>query len=147
MTETTFGILTPSATAVFSGIRADVLLGGEQAPMTAMHMTVQPGQGAPQHISHEEDKLFQILTGQLLFVIDEQRIEATAGDTIFVPRGAVHGFSAQHQEAHMLLASTPARHDRFFLAMDALPLPHEMADVAAVCQRFAQSIVGPVITA
>lgn len=141
------GLLAPTATAVFSGIRAEVLLGGEHAPMTAMRMTVQPGQGAPQHISHEEDKLFQILVGRLLFVIDEQRIEVGAGEVMFVPRGAVHGFAAPHGEALMLLVATPARHDRFFLAMDALPLPHDMAQVAQVCQRFGQSIVGPVISA
>lgn len=135
------------ATARFSGIEAGILLGGETAPMTAMRMIVAEGQGAPLHMSHEEDKLFQILRGQLLFVIGGDRIEAAAGDVLFVPRGQVHGFCAQGAEGEMLLVATPARHDRFFQAMDALPLPHRMEDVVQVCQRFAQSIVGPVVTA
>jgi len=141
------GRLAIGATARFSGIEAGILLGGEAAPMTAMRMTVAAGQGAPLHISHEEDKLFQILHGRLLFVIAEKRIETVAGDALFVPRGIVHGFCAQGGKGEMLLVSTPARHDRFFQAMDALPLPHRMEDVAQVCQRFAQSIVGPVVTA
>jgi quercetin dioxygenase-like cupin family protein len=139
------GLLPVSSIASFSGIRAEILLGGVHAPMTIMRMHVADGQGAPQHISHEEDKVFHILSGRLLFVIDGQRTVAEAGDALFVPRGAVHGFCAQGGEARMLLVSNPARHDRFFRAMDALPLPHVMSDVAAVCQHYAQSIVGPVV--
>ncbi len=146
MTDNTpAGRLTIGATARFSGIEAGILLGGEAAPLTVMRMLVTQGQGAPLHISHEEDKLFRILRGTLLFVIGEDRITATEGDTLFVPRGTVHGFSADGGPAEMLLVSTPARHDRFFQAMDALPVPHRMEDVAQVCQRFAQSIVGLVV--
>jgi quercetin dioxygenase-like cupin family protein len=140
------GRLTIRTTARFSGIEAGILLGGEAAPLTVMQMLVAQEQGAPLHISHEEDKLFRIACGTLLFVIGEDRIEAVAGETVFVPRGTVHGFAAQGGEAEMVLVSTPARHDRFFLAMDALPVPHRMEDVAQVCQRFGQSIVGPVVT-
>jgi len=46
----------------------------------------------------------------------------------------------------MTLISTPARHDRFFEAMDALPVPHEPEQVQAVCERFGQAIVGPLVT-
>lgn len=140
------GRLTMGEVASFSGIDASILLGGEAAPFTVMRMLVAEGQGAPLHISHEEDKLFRVLHGALLFVIGEERIEAGAGDTLFVPRGSTHGFCARGGEAEMLLVATPARHDRFFQAMDSLPVPHRMEDVAQVCARYAQSLVGPVVT-
>lgn len=71
------GVLSSHATARF-GIDAEILLGGEAAPMTVMAMTVQPDQGAPAHISFEEDKVFCISEGRLLFLIGAQKIEVKA---------------------------------------------------------------------
>ncbi|MGK6325329.1 cupin domain-containing protein [Sphingomonas sp. DT-51] len=140
------GLLTPCGTARFSGIEARIMLGGEQAAMTVMILTVTKGQGAPAHISLEEDKLFCVESGHLLFVIGTERILAQAGERVFVARGVTHGFSAVNTEAQMTLVSTPARHDRFFQAMSELPMPHAQADVQAVCKRFGQAIVGPIPT-
>ncbi|MEV5023622.1 cupin domain-containing protein [Sphingobium sp. LMA1-1-1.1] len=140
------GVLSSHATARFSGIDADILLGGEAAPMTVMAMTVQPDQGAPAHISFEEDKVFCISEGRLLFLIGVQKIEVRAGDRLFVAKGVTHGFSAMGGVARVMLVSTPARHDRFFQAMDALPVPHDLNDVQSVCETFGQAIVGPVVT-
>jgi len=139
------GKLLPRGKAAFSGIEAEILLGGEQAPMTVMLMTVAPGQGAPAHISKEEDKVFCITVGRLLFLADTRKFDASAGDRVFVGRGVTHGFSALVGPAQMTLVSTPARHDRFFQAMDALPTPHDLKDVQAVCERFGQAIVGPLV--
>jgi quercetin dioxygenase-like cupin family protein len=141
------GVLFSNATARFSGIEAEILLGGEAAPFTVIAMTVQQEQGAPAHISFEEDKVFCVSEGRLLFLIDEQKVEVRAGDRLFVAKGATHGFSALGGVARMMLVSTPARHDRFFQAMDALPVPHDLKDVQAVCERFGQAIVGPVVIA
>ena len=140
------GVLSSHASARFSGIDAEILLGGEAAPMTVMAMTVQPDQGAPAHISFEEDKVFCISEGDLLFLIDVQKIQVKAGDRLFVAKGVTHSFSAMGGVARMMLVSTPARHDRFFQAMDALPVPHDLNHVQAVCETFGQAIVGPVVT-
>lgn len=140
------GVLSSHASARFSGIDAEILLGGEAAPMTVMAMTVQPDQGAPAHISFDEDKVFCISEGHLLFLIDVQKIQVKAGDRLFVVKGVTHSFSAMGGVARMVLVSTPARHDRFFQAMDALPVPHDLNHVQAVCETFGQAIVGPVVT-
>lgn len=140
------GKLVAGKSAIFSGIHADILMGGESAPMTVMAMTVAPEQGAPDHISHGEDKIFQVMEGHLLFSVGKDKLEASAGERIFVGRGVAHSFSALYDEpAVMTLVSTPALHDRFFAAMDALPVPHDMSEVQAVCARFNQSIIGPVV--
>jgi quercetin dioxygenase-like cupin family protein len=141
------GKLEHEQTASFSGITADILLGGEQAPMTVMAMSIAPHQGAPAHISTSEDKIFQITDGRLIFLVGDQRLHVSAGDTVFVPRGVVHSFSPlDDSRAQMQLVSTPARHDRFFLAMNELPLPHDPGDVQRVCSAFEQVIVGPVVS-
>jgi len=129
----------------FSGIDASILMGGENAPFTVMDMTVAPGMGAPAHISFHEEKLFHILEGTFLFLIGDDRVEARAGDHIYVAKGQVHGFSAcGNADARMTLVSTPAHHDRFFRALSDLPVPHAPEDVEAVCKACDQKIVGPV---
>lgn len=140
------GKLTASRTATFSGIRADILLGGESSPMTVMAMTIEPDHGAPAHISHGEDKVFEIMDGRLLFLIEDQKIHVSRGEQVFVGRGVTHSFSAlDGVPARMTLVSTPSKHDRFFAAMDELSFPHDLAEVQAVCQRFDQAIVGPIV--
>lgn len=134
------------AKATFSGIEADILIGGENSPMTVMNLTIQPSTGAPAHISHSEDKFFQITGGRLVFLVGDSRIEVKSGESISVGKGVIHSFTPLDKSvAKMTLVSTPGRHDRFFLAMDSLPNPHTMEDVQAVCEQFEQTIVGSVI--
>lgn len=140
------GVLSAGATAHFSGIDAEILLGGEAPPMTIMSMTVQRDQGAPAHKSFDEDKVFCVDDGRLLFLIDMRKVEVKVGDRLFVAKGTTHSFSALGGVARMTLVSAPARHDRFFQAMDALPVPHDLDQVRAVCERFGQAIVGPMVT-
>ncbi|WP_183030098.1 cupin domain-containing protein [Altericroceibacterium spongiae] len=139
------GLLATCGTADFSGIHAEILLGGEAAPLTAMALTVAPALGAPAHISFTEDKLFTVTRGHLLFLVGNDRFLAECGASVFVPQGDVHSFSALDGSACMMLVATPARHDRFFQAMGSLPLPHRPEEVQAVCERYEQAIVGPVV--
>lgn len=140
------GKLVTKSCATFSGIQADILMGGEMAPMTVMTMTVASEQGAPAHISHREDKVFYIMKGNLIFSVGNNKIKALPGEVIFVGRGVAHSFSALNGvPAAMMLIASPARHDRFFAAMDALKIPHDPSEVQAVCELFEQSIVGPVV--
>jgi quercetin dioxygenase-like cupin family protein len=136
--------LKATAQTCFSGITADILLGGE-APMTVMNMAVEPNLGAPAHISFEEDKVFVVTQGRFEFLLGDARIWVEAGDRVFVPKGAIHSFRADRGTAYMTLVSTPARHDRFFHAINALPEPRTPEDVAAVCTQFAQQMRGPIV--
>ncbi len=144
--QDTGGRLTPSGTARFSGIDANILMGDDHAPFSVMEMVVELGMGAPAHISRREDKIFHITKGAFLFLIGEKRIEANEGDHLFVGQGQVHSFSAQGDgPARMTLVSTPANHDRFFQALSAIDTPHDPQDVEAVCVNYDQQIVGPIV--
>ncbi|WP_346913120.1 cupin domain-containing protein [uncultured Roseibium sp.] len=141
------GALSPISRASFSGIDADVLLGGDKAPFTVMDMTVAPGTGAPAHISFHEEKVFHVAEGAFLFLVGEDRITVEPGQHVYVAQGVTHGFSALGASpARMTLVSTPAHHERFFKALSDLSVPHDPQEVAAVCAAFDQAIVGPVIT-
>lgn len=140
------GVLSPVGQARFSGIEADILLGGDDAPFTVMAMTVMPGLGAPAHNSYGEDKIFHVSKGALLFLVGDDHVWAEAGDHILVAKGVTHSFSALGDiPAQMTLVSTPSKHERFFMALSGLPEPHDPSDVQAVCKAFDQAIVGPVV--
>lgn len=141
------GKLVADGSATFSGIDATILMGGPDAVFTVMEMTVAPGEGSPRHISVDEDKVFLVRSGELAFLVGEDVFHAESGETVSVPRGLQHSFRAMRGPASMTLVATPARHDRFFRSMDALPLPHDGKDVQAVCREFGQIITGPVVEA
>ncbi|MBY0504457.1 MAG: cupin domain-containing protein [Bryobacteraceae bacterium] len=131
-------------TGSFSGIgfRIDVPGTETGGRLTVIEMNVKPGAGAPLHISFEEDKYFCILVGRLRFAAGDQERELTAGATVTVARGTPHGFHNPGAEvAQLILVSTPAGHDAFFRDMAALPVPHQLPDVAAVCTKHKQQIV------
>ncbi|WP_417711839.1 cupin domain-containing protein [Roseibium aggregatum] len=141
------GALSPVSKASFSGIDADILLGGDKAPFTVLDMTVAPGTGAPAHISFREEKVFHVAEGALLFLVGEERITVESGEHVYVAQGVPHGFSALGESpARMTLVSTPAHHERFFHALSEMTVPHDPQQVEAVCAAFDQAIIGPVIT-
>ena len=141
------GALSPLGKANFSGIDAEILLGGDEAPFTVMDMTVAPGMGAPAHVSFHEEKVFHVAEGSFLFLVGEDRLTVETGKHVYVAQGVTHGFSALGESpARMTLVSTPAHHERFFQALSDLSVPHDPQEVAAVCAAFDQAIVGPVVT-
>lgn len=141
------GALPPVSKASFSGIDANILLGGDIAPFTVMDMTVAPGMGAPAHVSFHEEKVFHVAEGSFLFLVGEDRITVESGEHVYVAQGVPHGFSALGETpARMTLVSTPAHHERFFQALSELTVPHDPQEVAAVCAAFDQALVGPVVT-
>lgn len=115
---------------------------GSPRDLTIMDMTVNPHGGAPMHRSLDEEKTFVMTQGRLQFTAGETTREIAVGDTVTVAKGDVHGFTnLLETPARMLLVSTPARHDAFFRAMAALPVPHDPNEVKAVCETYRQVIL------
>ncbi|CAG9216517.1 Quercetin dioxygenase-like cupin family protein [Paraburkholderia tropica] len=138
------GMIDTQESLQFAGMATRVIAGlSTAAPYTVMEMRVEPGGGAPLHRSLDEDKTFVVLEGALDFRFGENVREAGAGETIAVAPGDVHGFTNRSAtSARVLLVASPARHDAFFRAMAALPVPHEPDAVRRVCAQFRQQIVG-----
>lgn len=137
------GIIESTETLAFAGMRTRVIAGVKtQAPCTIMEMSIGTGGGAPAHRSLDEDKTFLLLEGELTFQLADESIDMQKGRAIAVARGDVHGFTAREGGARLLLVSTPTRHDAFFAAMSALPVPHEPGAVRAICDEYRQVILG-----
>ncbi|CAM2157562.1 cupin domain-containing protein [Paraburkholderia tropica] len=143
-------IFTPSASLSFSNMKTRVIAGTADAnpsrtdaPYTVMEMRIGTGGGAPAHRSLDEDKTFIVLEGALEFQTGETVQRVSAGAVVTVAPGDVHGFNnCEDADARMLLVAAPARHDAFFRAMAALPVPHDVEAVRRICERYRQVIVG-----
>lgn len=119
------------------------LIAGGAGPVTILEMRIGQGGGAPAHRSLDEAKTFIVLTGRLQFLLGEVTTPVVSGDVIEVAEGVVHGFSnPDEMPAQMMLVATPARHDGFFRAMAALPVPHDVDAVRRVCETYRQEIMG-----
>jgi quercetin dioxygenase-like cupin family protein len=111
-----------------------------------LDMTIQPGFGAPAHISESEDKLFIVLEGQVKYLVGDQTEVATPGARVLVPKGVVHGFTnVGASDARHILISTPRRHEEFFRDLHNIPDPREqhLDMLPTIAARNGQRIVGP----
>jgi quercetin dioxygenase-like cupin family protein len=61
--------------------------------------------------SHET---FLVLEGEMLFHVDGEELEASAGDVVAVRQGVPHAFLVTSEVARFLVLNTPGTHDRFF---------------------------------
>ena len=76
-----------------------------------------PGPAAPLHVQPDEDETFYVLEGDITFHADGEEIIASAGSTVFLPRGTPHSFRVDSETARLLVLNMPAGHERFFRAM------------------------------
>ena len=108
------------------------------------------GRATPYHLHHNEDETFYLLEGEATFISGSNKIKATAGTTIFLPRNIAHGFRTD-TPARMLILTTPAGFDRFVVEAGepagALELPkpqepdfHKLTVLAA---KYGIDILGP----
>lgn len=78
--------------------------------LAAFEFTVPAGAKVPVPHSHERyDETIYGLTGVLTFTVNGRPVDIAAGDTCFIPRGAVHGFNnLKPLDAKALAVVTPA---------------------------------------
>lgn len=76
-----------------AGVRLEVLTTGVESDgaLHAMRVTYQPGSPLPPaHLHPAQDERFEVLSGELTFVLDGEERIVGAGEAIDVPRGTVH---------------------------------------------------------
>jgi len=78
---------------------------------------IRPGGEPPLHVHAREDETFYVLEGQITFQRGHERIDAVAGDAVFMPRGLQHGFAVQTDTARLLQMFTPGGLEEAFRAL------------------------------
>ncbi len=58
--------------------------------VAVLESTSEPGFGPPLHIHHSSEELFYVLSGGFECQIGGERVRATAGSFLLVPRGVAH---------------------------------------------------------
>jgi quercetin dioxygenase-like cupin family protein len=117
-----------------------------------LEVEVPAGFSPPRHIHHREDEAFYVLDGQVTFQCGDQRISATAGSYVFLPRHVPHSFVVEGEgPARMLNITTPGGGEGFFVEAGrpaegpGLPPvgPPDVEALRAASDHFGSEIVGP----
>ena len=110
-----------------------------------------PLEGPPLHCHHEHDEYWYIVEGNYRFEVDGEEIYASAGSTVFAPRGSRHTFQNIGSEPGWTIAtSVPGGIDLFFEELEnvvprgAAPDP---AKVRPVFEKYRQELLGPPLRA
>ncbi len=111
------------------------------------------GFGAPIHLHERETEGFYVLKGDMTFILNDNKIEASPGDFFFVPSGTKHAFVVDSSEATFLTTIAPSGLEAFFNELGepakALILPATSEGVPspkqieAVAVKYGQKIFGP----
>ena len=75
------------------------------------------GNAPPVHIHHWEDETFYVLEGLVSVFIGDARIDALAGDFVFMPRDVPHTYLVRSERARALVTFAPAGVEQFFIEM------------------------------
>lgn len=127
---------------------------GEQTEgrLSQLLVSYPRGSAPPLHIHHREDETFYIVDGEVSIFVADQRIECTAGDFVFGPRGVPHAFLVQSEQAEMLVTFTPAGIEGLFaevgppvLAGEPAPAPAmpDEDEFARLMAKYGCEFVGP----
>lgn len=80
------------------------------------------GSPPPKHFHPDQDESFRVISGQLMTKVDDVERELGEGDTLEIPRGAVHQmWNASDTDARVWWRTSPAgRTEDWFRAVDSL---------------------------
>ena len=81
------------------------------------HAVVRPGGEPPLHVHAREDEIFYVLDGEITFQRGTERVDARAGDSVFMPRGVQHGFAVRTETASLLQVFTPGGLEEAFRSL------------------------------
>jgi quercetin dioxygenase-like cupin family protein len=92
------------------------LVKAEGADYVLVEQLFPKGVETPLHVQPEDDETFYVLEGEVTFFAGEERLRASAGTTVHVPKGTPHGFRVESEPMRLLDVTTP-QHVAFFRAV------------------------------
>ncbi|MBT8214149.1 MAG: cupin domain-containing protein [Acidimicrobiia bacterium] len=128
---------------------------GPRGSMSVVEFQAPKGFGPPRHIHDNEDELFIVLSGELLFYSGDEQIPGPEGTYAFLPRALPHTFQVLTETATFVNVTSSTTHIPEFdqMVMDlgitvpepTMPDPMQIdpARVAEVCADHGIQIVGP----
>jgi len=134
---------------------ATIKVTGSGRTLSAVEFTAERGFGPPLHRHVDEDEIFVILDGELVFHSGDLEVVGGAGATAFLPMGLPHTFQVTSPTARFLnVTGRESGHPRFDEMVAALGEPTatptmpepgyiDATRVADVCRDHGIEILGP----
>ncbi|HLN12138.1 MAG TPA: cupin domain-containing protein [bacterium] len=86
------------------------------------HQRLGPGSVIPVHLHERQDEILFVHAGQATLILEDQRVPAAEGTTVFVPEGVWHGVvNAGDGILHLLWIITPPGLEEMFRGISAPP--------------------------
>ena len=114
------------------------------------------GNSTPLHIHRNEDEIFHILEGKMLFRVADRDVHAGTGDTLLAPKGIPHTYRVDSANgARWLTIMRGGDFEGFVRSCGRLaersglpdpsepPTPEQVKALAAECMRHGIELVGP----
>jgi len=121
-----------------------------QGTVGVLEATSAPGFGPPRHVHHSCDEVFYVLGGEFEILVGEERVRATEGSFVLVPRGTVHAPKVVGPEpGRVLIVFAPGGAEGAFDELAALaaevggPLDPADEPLLAIIAKYDSSFVGP----
>lgn len=106
-----------------------------------------PLEGPPLHRHRDQDEWWYVVEGEYRFEVDGEEIYASAGDTVFAPRGSRHRFQNVGKDRGWTIATfVPGGVDLFFQEIEraaprgAVP---DFAKLRPIFEKHGQELLGP----
>lgn len=74
------------------------------------------GAATPLHVHRNDDETFYVIDGEITVLVGDDRIDLSAGDYAFAPRGVTHAYIVRSERARMLTTISPAGLEELFVA-------------------------------
>jgi quercetin dioxygenase-like cupin family protein len=109
-----------------------------------MEGVIPKGSGPPAHF-HDWAEAFYVISGEVEFEIDGERLLVKAGDFAYAAGGTVHAFrGASEEPARMLIFDAPAHAEGFFREVDReIRSPQDAAKAPAIGAKHGINFLAP----
>lgn len=113
-------------------------------------------QSPPLHVHRSDDEMFYVLDGTVTFEVDGERFTATAGSTVFAPRGLPHSYLTEEPTRWLMFVHEPGleqlwasvgRSAESWTVPDDSEVDEQMNRVVEQLDRYGIEIVGDPLTA
>ncbi|HEX4374554.1 MAG TPA: cupin domain-containing protein, partial [Puia sp.] len=94
------------------------------------------GSGPPYlHVHYEDDEAWHVLEGTLTFTFADSKIDVTKSETVFVPAGIAHTYSADESARYLIILTT--RLNDLILELQSSPLKEH----ASIMKKYKSEII------
>lgn len=97
------------------------------------------------HLHHWEDEIVYVLEGEVIFVLNDQRLPRSTGSCVVLPAGHEHAYALVSEEARLLVIAAPAGLENLYRELGGLSSTgrSDIERLVMVAAQYGVEITGP----